>query len=91
MPDKPPTEETEPFTLLRGPDGAVYMFSESNLKRHRVPKDVEPALLEAYGSQSGAAGRASKDLGAFRILGTGSIARSRKSLSPIDTWVDGPY
>lgn len=82
-------DDSEQFHVLRGPDGSLYMLSDTNLDRHRVPDDVAPALLEAYESQGEVSGFARRDVGSFEILASGPLARSTDAeLPPIDTWVD---
>jgi len=84
MADQIPSK-TEGVHILRGPDGSVYMLSDTNLTQHRVSSELVPGLLKAFAPQ----GASGADLGAFKILATGKIpARRSVGLTPIDTWVD---
>ena len=45
--------ETETYTILQAPDGALYCLSEKNLRAHRLPQDVaarDAFLLHVMGS-----------------------------------------
>jgi len=83
------TKKIEGVTILRGPDGAVYMLSDSNLDKHRVPSELVDGLLKAYQSQQPAAGTtAAKASSTFTVLASGKLTRYSSQLEPIDTWVD---
>jgi len=83
------TKKIEGVTILRGPDGVVYMLSDSNLEKHRVPSELVDGLLKAYQSQQPAAGSAgAKPNSTFTVLASGKLTRYSSQLEPIDTWVD---
>ena len=46
--DATPDEVTVTTTLLRGPDGSIYGFSDATLEAHRLPDDVAEAVLAAF-------------------------------------------
>lgn len=85
MADTLPTSKTEGFHILKGPDGTLYMISDANLEEHRVSKEVAPALLKAYSSQTAPG---APELGSFKILAKGTMARRTSTMMPQDTWID---
>lgn len=83
-----PIQKTEAVHILSGPDGSVYMISDSNLAQHRVSKELVPGLLKAFAPRPSAAGQPASELGAFKVLAIGKIPAKRAGMVPIDTWVD---
>lgn len=81
-------QKTEAVHILSGPDGSVYMISDSNLAQHRVSQELVPGLLKAFAPRPSAPGQPAPELGAFKILAVGKIPNKRSNMVPIDTWVD---
>ncbi len=81
-------QKTEAVHILSGPDGSVYMLSDSNLAQHRVSKELVPGLLKAFAPRPPAPGQPASEIGAFKILAIGKIPTKRSNMVPIDTWVD---
>jgi hypothetical protein len=88
MADDVATQKTEGAHILSGPDGSVYMISDSNLAQHRVSKELVPGLLKAFAPRPPGPGQPAPEIGSFKILAVGKIPTKRNNMVPIDTWVD---
>ena len=76
------------FHVLRGPEGEVYMFSQMNLDRHRMPDEAGAALLEAFEGDD-TSGFGLNTVASFSFVGSGKLPpHTSWSGVPFDTWVD---